>query len=153
MKNITVAEKHFLKQLTKISEMLSGGNKQVAPGFLIALVRKRLRMSQQVLARRAKVPQSMISKLEAGKVEPSITTLKKIFDALYCDVITVPIPRMDYDEILQEQATRLAKKRIGYLRGTMALEKQEPKSLMVKELIKEEEKQILNSPSVKMWEE
>lgn len=153
MKTITVAEKHFLKQITKISEMLTGGHKQVAPGFLVALVRKRLRMSQQVLAKRSKLPQSMISKIESGKVEPSLTTLKKIFDALYCDVMVVPIPRKDYDEVIQEQATRIAKKRIGYLRGTMALEKQEPKSLMIKELIKEEEKQIMNSTSVKIWEE
>lgn len=153
MKKIRVAERHFLNQLTKISETLTSGNKQVSPGFLVALIRKRLRMTQQMLAKRAKLPQSMISRIEANKVEPSIKTLKKIFDALYCDVVMVPIPRKDFDTILQEQASRVAKRRISYLRGTMALEKQQPKNVMLQELIKEEERNILNSDSGKIWQE
>lgn len=152
MKKVSVAEKHFLAQLTKVAETLTGGNRQATPAFLIALIRKRLRMSQQVLAKRAKLPQPMISRIEAGKVEPSITTLKKIFDALYCDVVMVPIPRKNFDTVLEEQANRMAKRRVGYLRGTMSLEKQEPKNVMLQELIKEEERNILNSDSVRMWE-
>lgn len=153
MKKISAAERHLLTQLTQVSEILTGGNRQIKPGFLVGLIRKRLRMSQQTLARRAKLPQPMISRIEAGKVEPSITTLKKIFDALYCDVVMIPVPRKDFDLILQEQANRVAQRRVGYLRGTMALEKQEPKRALLQELIKEEESSILNSDSTKIWQE
>ena len=153
MKKISIAEKHFLDQLTKVSEVISGGNKQISPGFIVALIRKRLKMSQAILARRANLPQSMISKIEANKTEPSIKTLKKIFDALYCDVVVVPIPRKNFDSILQEQAHKTAKRRVQYLTGTMALEKQQPKRLLVQDLIAEEENTLLNSSSGKMWEE
>ena len=153
MKKVTIAEKQFLNQLLKISGSLTGGNKQVPPGFLVRLIRKRLKMSQLALAKRSKLPQSMISRIEANKVVPGITTLKKIFDALYCDIVVIPVPRKDFDQILQEQAHRVARRRIQYLRGTMALEKQEPKSFMLQELIKEEENLLLNSESGKIWEE
>ena len=153
MKKISIAEKHFLDQLTKVSEVISGGNKQISPGFIVALIRKRLKMSQAILARRANLPQSMISKIEANKTEPSIKTLKKIFDALYCDVVVVPIPRKNFDSILQEQAHKTAKRRVQYLTGTMALEKQQPKRILVQDLIAEEENTLLNSSSGKMWEE
>ena len=153
MKKISIAEKHFLEQLTRVSEAISGGNKQISPGFIVALTRKRLKMSQMTLARRAQLPQSMISKIEANKTEPSIKTLKKIFDALYCDVVVVPIPRKNFDLVLQEQVHRVATKRVQYLTGTMALEKQGPKKVLIQDLIKEEERELLNSNSGKMWDE
>ncbi|MBI2146933.1 CBS domain-containing protein [Candidatus Woesearchaeota archaeon] len=44
--------------------------------------RKKLNLSQSGLARLAGVSQSLIAKLEAGKIDPTYTKTKKIFEAL-----------------------------------------------------------------------
>ena len=45
-------------------------------------MRKQLKINQQELAKEAKVSQSLIARLESGKVDPSYSKVKKIFTAL-----------------------------------------------------------------------
>ncbi len=44
--------------------------------------RKRLNLTQKELAKRANVSQSLIAKIESGKIDPSYTNAKKIFETL-----------------------------------------------------------------------
>jgi predicted transcriptional regulator len=44
--------------------------------------RKRLGLTQQELARRARVSQSLVAKVEAGRVDPSYGVAKRLFEAL-----------------------------------------------------------------------
>ena len=60
--------------------------------FLRAL-RSALRMSQAQLARRSGVAQPHIASLEAGTIDPQLTTLRRLFDATFCDLLFVPRPR------------------------------------------------------------
>lgn len=48
----------------------------------IKILRKRLGINQKELAKKAGVSQSLIAKIEAEKIEPTYTKVKKIFDAL-----------------------------------------------------------------------
>jgi predicted transcriptional regulator len=45
-------------------------------------VRKKLGMTQTELAKRANVSQSLIAKIESGRIDPTFTKTKKIFEAL-----------------------------------------------------------------------
>ena len=53
----------------------------------------------------------------------------------------------------KNQALKKARKKTLYLQGTMSLEKQEPNQELLKELIDEEVKNLLNSTASKLWEE
>ncbi|MBI2651517.1 CBS domain-containing protein [Candidatus Woesearchaeota archaeon] len=48
----------------------------------IKKIRKSLGLSQTELAKRANVSQSLIAKVESGKIDPTFTKTKKIFEAL-----------------------------------------------------------------------
>ena len=48
----------------------------------IKKIRKKLEMTQTELANRAGVSQSLIAKIESGRIDPTYTKAKKIFSAL-----------------------------------------------------------------------
>lgn len=48
----------------------------------IKRIRKQLGMTQLELARRAQVSQSLVAKIEAGRIDPTYTKVKQIFTAL-----------------------------------------------------------------------
>ena len=112
-------------------------------GELIAMIRNQLKMSQRVLAKRAGVPQSTISNLEKSKKQPNLATLKKVFQALFCDLLIIPVMDESIENLLLQQARKKAEKRVRYLRGSMNLEKQEPDAKFIEELIKNETEEIV----------
>lgn len=60
---------------------------------LVRLLRGRLGITQEVLAKRAGMPQSYVGKLESGKVSPSLKMMERIFSALSCELVLVPRPQ------------------------------------------------------------
>lgn len=52
-----------------------------------------------------------------------------------------------------KQARKIAEKQGFYLKGTMNLEDQEPDSLFIEALIKQEEEFLIQGPNAKLWEE
>jgi transcriptional regulator with XRE-family HTH domain len=51
-------------------------------GELVRSRRTRLGLSQRAAARACGIPQSMLSRLEAGETQPSVTTLQRVLDGL-----------------------------------------------------------------------
>ena len=49
---------------------------------LVKTIRKQIGLNQTELAREARVSQSVIARLESGKIDPSYTKMKRIFSAL-----------------------------------------------------------------------
>lgn len=66
-------------------------------------MRSALRMSQAQLARRAGIPQAHIARLEAGRFDPRLSTLKRLFDVLFCDLLVLPRPRKRPGDVLAER--------------------------------------------------
>ena len=73
------------------------------PGFYLRALRGKMRMSQAQLARRSGVDQSRIARIELGKVEPGLLTLRRLFDALFCDLLVIPKPRLQLGDALAER--------------------------------------------------
>jgi len=153
MKKPKKSEKLLLKEIFRSAKNLQRIQGEIAIGQLISLIRFQLRISQRLLAKKSKVPQSTISRIEAGALNPTILTLDKIFNALSCKLIFSAFPYENLETIRKRQARKKAEKKINYLIGTMALEKQKPDQKLIKELIEEEEKKLLNSKSDDLWEE
>jgi predicted DNA-binding mobile mystery protein A len=122
-------------------------------GDWVRIVRNALRMSQADLARRAHISQGHLAEIETGKRDPRIGTLKKIFDAMSCDVVIEPRPRKPLDEVLRGKARSVALKRLKQSMGTMALENQAPGRDVFNALLEQKTDEILNRKSERVWRE
>lgn len=147
------SEKLLLQKITSSAQALEQQQKGLEIGQLISLIRNQLKMSQRALAKRAKVPQSTISKMESGKIKPNMATLEKVLNSIDCDLLITAVQRNNPETIRRNQALKKARKKILYLQGTMSLEDQKPSQEFLNELIDEEAKNLLNSSGSKLWEE
>lgn len=145
------SEKLILDEFVKEAKKMTIVTRGLSIGEMITMIRNQLKMSQTTLSSLAGVPQSTISHVERSKTTPKLSTLEKIFNALSCEIVILPIFKESIEAILRKQARKVAEKNILYLRGTMSLEKQEPDKKFLKQLIKDEEERLLRSPGNKLW--
>jgi len=110
-------------------------------------------MNQRQLARRCGIPQSHLTRIEQGKGDVQYGSLRRIFQALFCQPILNVRPEKDFDAILAARAHVVAERRIRKTLGTMALENQEPDRETTQELLRREERRLLNNPSAELWDD
>jgi len=147
-KNLTLTQRRIID---KLSTLLSV-DENIGIAEVIRLLRKRFCMTQKQLAKRAGMPQSYISKMESGELEPTLKTIKKIFEVFSSDVIILPIARSSFDDVIKKQAIKFAKKNLEYVKGTMSLERQLPEPDFLKDLLEEEVKHLVYSGTTKIWD-
>lgn len=63
------------------------------PAIFIRSLRSALRMSQRQLARRSGLTQPHVALLEKGEDGVQLATLRRLFDAMFCDLLVLPRPR------------------------------------------------------------
>ncbi len=73
------------------------------PGVLVRSLRSALRMSQADLALRAGVEQVHISHLERGRIDVRWGTLRRLLDAMFCDLLILPRARQRPADALAER--------------------------------------------------
>lgn len=120
-------------------------------GDWIRILRESLRMTQAELARRAKMTQPHLAGIESGKTDPQISTLKRIFEAMSCDLVLEPRPRKPIKEVLRGRARSVALQRLKQSMGTMALEHQAPEADVFKQLLEKHTDEILTDRREKLW--
>lgn len=97
------------------------------PQGWIKTIRMALGMTSSVLAQRVgDVSDSAIRKLELAEVEDAITlaSLRRVAEALDCELQYALIPRLPLKQMLSEQASIVAGKQMERVSHTMALEDQ-----------------------------
>ena len=122
-------------------------------GDWIRILRDSLRMTQAELASRAKISQPHLAGIESGKTDPQISTLKRIFQALSCDLVIEPRPNKPIKELLRGRARSVALKRLKQSMGTMALKKQAPEPEVFKQLLEKRTDDILADRREKLWQQ
>ncbi len=147
------SERIFLDELFLEGRVLQKKLQGLSVGQLIPLIRRQLGMSQRILAARAKIQQSSVARIESGHFDPNISTLKKIVEAMECDLVVTIVPRTDLKTTRENQAKLKAEQKISYLHGTMSLENQAPNQKLLKELQDEEVKKLLDSSGSAIWDE
>jgi transcriptional regulator with XRE-family HTH domain len=63
------------------------------PSSYLRALRCSLRMTQSHVARRARVSRSLVAAAEAGRTDVQLGTLRRLFDAMFCDLIVAPKAR------------------------------------------------------------
>ena len=122
-------------------------------GEWIRILRTSLRMSQAELAKRASIPQSHIASIETGKTDPQLSTMRRIFNALSCDLVIEPRPAKSLQDLLRDRARAVALRRLKQSMGTMALENQAPDAEVFRKLLENRTDEIVNDKREHLWRE
>lgn len=115
-------------------------------------MRLALGMTQEQLAERSGLTQSMIAEIENGKrANLSMTTIQKLAQGLNCHFIPQLMPYKDVSQILDEQSTQVAQKLISISSGSAAIEMQLPSQDAITRQIAELKKGLLEHKSALWW--
>lgn len=121
-------------------------------GEWIRTLRGYLRMTQRELAHRVNISQPHLVAIESGKIDPQISTLRRIYAGLSCDLVVEPRPRKPLKELLRGQARSLALQRLKHTMGTMALENQAPDEEIFRQLLEKRTDAILKDDTERIWQ-
>lgn len=92
----------------------------------IRAVRLALGMTAEQLGRRMGVTQASLSGLEASEINGAIqlATLRKVAEAMNCTLVYAIVPNTSLEEIVQDQARKVANEQLKPVEHTMLLENQ-----------------------------
>ena len=90
----------------------------------IASVRQALGMSKTQLAKRVDITRPSLDELESNELKETITlaSMRKIADALGCDVQYILVPRKPLEQMIAERAMKKASTKLGRINQSQALE-------------------------------
>ncbi len=92
----------------------------------VRAIRDALGMSARQLAKRMHMSQAAITQLERSEVAGTIRieTLRRLADAMNCDLTYAVVPRQPLEEIVMNQARQRATRDLAAINHTMLLENQ-----------------------------
>ena len=123
---------------------------EFSPHAIIRRVRNALRMTQAQLAKRAGMPQSHLAKIESGKVDVQLSTLRRLFRAVYCEIIVLPKFKKSPQAALAYRIQTLARQNVM---RALSLENRRYKDKEIRALLDSEEGLLMNRPASKIWDE
>ena len=115
MPRLSIGSLVQMQALNELVNYIARAPKSISrpPEFFLRALRGRLCMSQAQLARRSGVEQSQIAKIELGKVSPDLATLRRLYDAMFCDLLVVPKPRKRPSDAVGDRVMGREPKRRG----------------------------------------
>jgi predicted DNA-binding mobile mystery protein A len=121
----------------------------------IKLIREALGMSTTQLAGKVGINQSRISRLENAEIEGDLklSSLKKIADGLDMQFVYGFVPKDSLENMVLEQAKKIARKRMKRVNHTMRLEEQELSSDEKSKAFQDLVQKILIEDSKDFWNE
>ncbi len=119
----------------------------------VRAIRESLGMSTVALARRLGITHAGVRKLESSEAAEAITltSLRKLAEALDCELRYGLVPRTSLKEQLQERAEKVAQERLRPIAHSMALEDQAVQSSVNKLQMDQEVKNLLEGSRRDLW--
>lgn len=120
----------------------------------IQTIRTSLGMTARQLASRLGVTQSTLAELEKSEAADRITlhSLRRVADALDCDLQYVLVPRTSLKKRVEQQADDIAHKQVARVFHSMRLEDQAPTVNVDKKEIAKVRTGLLNANWKRLWE-
>ncbi|HET7330893.1 mobile mystery protein A [Dyella sp.] len=105
----------------------------------IRAIRQSLGMTAEQLGRRMGVTQATLSGLEASEINGSIrlATLRKAAEAMHCTLVYALVPNTSLEEIVQEQARKVAAEQLKPVEHSMLLENQSLHGMVREEFLQD----------------
>lgn len=121
----------------------------------ICTLRKALGISSYALAQKMSCSQSNVSKIEKSEKKGTISLgmLERAAQAMDCTLVYCFVPRKPLNEILEDQAKKIAKKQVSRINHSMIIEQQ---GLTRKQLKQQEDalvQALLQGNPRKLWRE
>lgn len=119
----------------------------------IKAIRQALGMTADQLARRLRIKQPTLSRLEASESQGTITleSLHKAAEALDCELVYALVPRHTLRQQLETRAREFARERVARVAHTMHLEDQAVADEHLRRQAEELVTQILRKPPRDLW--
>jgi predicted DNA-binding mobile mystery protein A len=93
----------------------------------IKAIREALGMSSAQLAKRLRIKQPTLSAIEQSELKGTIqlATLRRVAEALDCTLVCALVPNKPLETMVKDQARKVARRRLGAVEHSMALERQQ----------------------------
>ncbi|MBI3554149.1 MAG: helix-turn-helix transcriptional regulator [Elusimicrobia bacterium] len=111
LSGVPIAQRRALNRL-QVRGAVPAPSLRLEPGQWVRTLRVCLHMTQRQLAARAGVSQGNLALIEKGRLEPQLSTLTKLFDALYCDLTVLPLPRKRVAAVIAEKTLGVPSRRM-----------------------------------------
>ncbi len=142
----------YTNSLRSVKEM-PAWLKSLPLGVQIRQIREALGMTQQQLAERSDLTQSIIAEIESGKRKDlCLTTIARLAEGLNCQPVVQMVPLKKIPALIDEKSTELARKIVAASSGSFAIELQMPNRNVISNEIKELKKDILERRMSSLWQ-
>lgn len=120
----------------------------------IQTIRTAIGMTTRQLAAKVGISQSSLTALEKSEADDKITlhSLRKVADALNCDVQYVLVPRSPLAKSVEERAEKIAFNRVSRVLHTMRLEDQAPTAKVDKDEVVRARNKLLEAKWKTLWD-
>lgn len=141
-----------MKQLFRATE--SGALVPVQKlGQRIKDLREALGMTQRQMARKLKVKQPVISRIEENAESCALKTLVRIAQTLECDFMGAIVAGAPLNALVRNQAEKAARRMLSRTYANMAMEKQSPGKSAYELQLKQMIEELSANPGPELWEE
>ena len=139
-------------KLMKVKSLLK---LEIPSGGWVKAIRESLGMTLEELGNRVGLDKSRVSRIEQAETtgEIKISTLEKIAEGLEMTFVYGFAPKKDLEDIVREQAKKIAIKRMNRIDHSMKLEDQELENKEKREVLNDLVDQILIEEPRNFWNE
>jgi len=116
-------------------------------------IREALGRTERQQAERVGVSGSALHKSEQSEAEEriSLSQLRKLADALDCELVYALVPRKPLTEVVQARANQLAKEEVYGVAHTMSLEDQKPTDARIEKQVARRADELLRGRWSDLW--
>lgn len=116
-------------------------------------IRETLGMTQKQLAKKLRISQPLLSRIEDNAGSCTLKTVVRLARALECDFLGVLISKETLEAKIRKQAEMKARSIIKRTFASMAMEKQAPENKAYEYQLKKLTEELAASPGPELWEE
>lgn len=123
-------------------------------GGWLRAIREALGMTTRQMAHRVGVTAGAVSIAEGSEArnEIALATLQRYATALDCELVYALVPRRSLEEVLEEQADRIARDQVSRVRHSMALEDQSTSRKVAEREVAEVRQRLLDGKLSRLWQ-
>jgi len=142
-------------KLKQLSAAVKGG--RLVPvekiGQRLRDIRQSLGMTQKQLAKRLKISQPLLSRIEDKAESSMLKTIVRVARALECDFLGSLVSKDSLESMIKKQAEKKAKNIVGRTFASMAMEKQALENKSYDYQLKKLTEELAANPGPGLWEE
>lgn len=143
-----------LEQLqTSVSDFAGLSARKPPPSGWLKLIRQALGLTERQQAQRIGISASTLHKSEQAESDDRISLgqLRKLADALDCELVYAIVPRRPLTQVVHDRARAIALEEVGGVAHSMSLEDQRPAAARVHKQVDRRTEELLRGRWSDLW--